>query len=370
MSPSAGARSIVSKERQDEALRKIRLVREAILPGSDAVVLRSPANVAWLTAGGRTHMAMTPDVGVATIVVRADEVEIITANNEMPRLADEEIGIPGARWNVLPWSDDLTSALPSGKSVAADVPHRQAEDVGPALARLRAPLGSREIEAYRLLGRDVARSFTAIAERIRPDMSEYAATGLLAAEFAARGIDAILLLAAGGERLAVHRHPLPTLSPLGPLAMLVACGRRGGLIASVTRFYATKPLAPEMRGTYRRLLEVETAFFDATRPGAEIGAVWRAGTAAYERNGFPADEWTRHHQGGPSGYAPREYLANGSERETVLAGQAFGWNPSANGLKLEDTIISGEGGIEILTVDPAWPSLQVDGRARPDILEV
>jgi antitoxin VapB len=47
-----------------------------------------------------------------------------------------------------------------------------------------------------------------------------------------RGIDPIVLLVAGGDRLPVHRHPLPTGGPLGELAMVGGLRRRQGFIVS------------------------------------------------------------------------------------------------------------------------------------------
>jgi hypothetical protein len=47
---------------------------------------------------------------------------------------------------------------------------------------------------------------------------------------------------------------------------------------------------------------------------------------------------------------------------------ALAWNPSLPGSKIEDTILRTAEGLEVLTVDPAWPTVEVDGRARPDLL--
>jgi hypothetical protein len=49
----------------------------------------------------------------------------------------------------------------------------------------------------------------------------------------------------------------------------------------------------------------------------------------------------------------------------VVAGQAFAWNPSVAGAKLEDTVIIDGDGIEIVTVDPDWPTIDVRGLPRP-----
>jgi hypothetical protein len=50
-----------------------------------------------------------------------------------------------------------------------------------------------------------------------------------------------------------------------------------------------------------------------------------------------ADEWRRHHQGGPTGYEPRDYLATAGSTAFVEERQAFAWNPSVPQLKCEDT---------------------------------
>jgi hypothetical protein len=58
------------------------------------------------------------------------------------------------------------------------------------------------------------------------------------------------------------------------------------------------------------------------------------------------------------------------ERFRVLGGEgsALAWNPSLPGTKLEDTVVVTPDGLETLTVDPDWPTVTVDGRARPDVL--
>ena len=122
--------------------------------------------------------------------------------------------------------------------------------------------------------------------------------------------------------------------------MLVVCGRRHGLICSVTRMRAWTPLRPAERATYDGLLAVEAVALDATRPGERIGDVVSAIAAAYPANGFAADEWHQHHQGGPTGYAPRDYLASPAADALVADPQAFAWNPSGGGFKVEDTVLA------------------------------
>jgi len=52
-----------------------------------------------------------------------------------------------------------------------------------------------------------------------------------------------------------------------------------------------------------------------------------------------ADEWKLHHQGGPAGYEPREFVATPITDNVISAGQVFAWNPSiTGGVKSEDTV--------------------------------
>jgi antitoxin VapB len=103
----------------------------------------------------------------------------------------------------------------------------------------------------------------------------------------------------------------------------------------------------------------------AARPGKSVSQVFAEARAAYSRNGYP-DEWQLHHQGGAVGYQPREYIATPECAETVLANQAFAWNPSVRGTKSEDTMLVREQGFELLTApSPAWPAVVIEEGGEP-----
>jgi antitoxin VapB len=349
-----------------EKRRRVLAILEA--EGLDALVLRRPGNVAWYSGGGRTHILATPEVGVADVVVTRGGTEVVTAVNEAARIEAEELGgLGGLR--VLPWASSRENALPRGERVGCDSALPGTRDVGAALEAARRSLTEPEVERYRALGRDAAEAMTRACLALGPRSTEYEAAAFLARELLERGADPVVLLVAGEQRLPLHRHPLPTEATVGRLAMLVACARRHGLIANLTRLVSLGGLGEPLREAYGRLLRVDAAFNTATAPGARAGAVFARGVAAYAANGFDSDEWRLHHQGGPTGYEPRDYLADAGSQPLVAEAQAFAWNPSAPSLKVEDTILAGLDGPEVLTVDPGWPTATVEGLARPLVLE-
>ncbi len=346
---------------------------EAVLDaeGLDALILRRPGNVAWLSGGGRTHILATPDVGVADVIVRRDGLEVVTAINEAPRMEAEELGGLGARMTVLPWADaDRLGALPQGPRVGSDSPAPGTRVVAAAVEEARRALLPVELDRYRALGRDAARAMTELCQAVRPEDTEFEAAARLAALVTSTGADPVVLLVAGEARLPVHRHPLPTGGALGRRAMFVVCARRHGLIANLTRFVAFGGLTSEEADVYARLLAVDAAYNAATRPGSTVGEAFRSGMGAYAAHGFGADEWTLHHQGGPTGYEGRDYLATSTSEAVVVEGQAFAWNPSVPRWKSEDTVVTRQDDVpEILTVDERWPTAAVTGLTRPLVLE-
>ena len=60
-------------------------------------------------------------------------------------------------------------------------------------------------------------------------------------------------------------------------------------------------------------------------------------------------------------------LTHEKSAQVIGVNNAIAWNPSAAGIKVEDTLITTPTGFEIITSDPSWPSVEMAGRARPDI---
>lgn len=320
--------------------------------GDRALVLSSHEALGWYLDGVRTHVSLA---GPPVLAIRVDEAgdTLFVADNEADRLIAEEL-LPEDAERVVRvawWIPPVVAATEAGEALTE-------ADVALELRAARAVLLPAETARYRALGRDTADAFSDVSGVLRSLSSERDAAALLADELVRQGIDPLVILVAGSDRLA-HRHPLPTTGPLGARAMLVVCGRRHGLIANATRWLG------EPGPDDDRILAVEAAFFAATTPGARLSDALMAGVAGYADAGFDALEWHRHHQGGPTGYAGRDPRATGAVPDLVHDGQAFAWNPTAPGAKVEDTVLVTAGGIEVLTAEPRWPTTEVAGLLRP-----
>lgn len=342
--------------------------------GVDTIVLHDPLNLSWFT-GARWHVPLTLNVACFDLVLtgfepgNVPEVRVVTNAIEAPRLRDIEFAGQDVEFDVVPWTDNRGSRLPSGPSVAVDLTDGFSVDVQADVAGLRRILNERQRTDLRNLSTDLARITGDIASALRPGILEQNVAGTLIAALLQEGIETVAIFVGSDERISAHRHPLPTKNAAHDRIMVACCGRRGGVVGAITRMVSFKPLRNEAN-QYVRLLEVERTFLDNSRPGAVLGEVFKKGADAYRANKFDPDEWLKHHQGGITGFNPRELIATPDTDLVLQAGMVLGWNPSGAGFKVEDTALVSATGVEILTAYNNWPSINIGGRDRPDVLEL
>jgi antitoxin VapB len=343
---------------------------------ADALLLQRVSSFAWATCGGASYINTASTTGVGSLLITPKGRYLITDNIEAPRFEKEEhLAAQGWEFRVTVWheSNPAVADLTRGLKLAADGPYPGAIDLSAEMARLRANLLPEEGERYRRLSQMCAEALNAAIRVVRPGMTEYAIAALLDREAFARGVQPIVNLIATDDRIYNFRHPLPTDKKMSKYAMLVLCGRKYGLVSSVTRLVHFGSLPDDLRRKMIGVAGIDAAFIAATRPGRMLSQVFQRATEAYAMAGFP-NEWHLHHQGGPAAYEPREWVATPASTEVVTTGQVYAWNPSITGAKSEDTILVGPSSNEVLTTMPDWPMLivEADGQniPRPAILEM
>jgi len=333
------------------------------------VLIRRNENVAWVTGGAVELRVLTPsETGVASLLVTAEGKRYyFTSENEAPRLKDEEFGALDFEPILFPWYADETAAAaaklaggPLGSDTA--VPGTIAVNLFPQ----RASLSESEIARYRWLGKGTATATVESLKQVQPGMSEYDLEALTAANLLKRGILPSVYLYAVDDRILKYKHAVARGARLQKYAMLNLCSRKWGLAISITRFVHFGSLPAELGARFKSAAQVNAALLDASKVGATSAELFKVAQMAYTEEGFPGEE-RFHHQGGPTGYGEREWVATPNGKETVVDNQAFAWNPSIRGGKAEDTVILRGGKIEWLTATPELPVInaELNGKVYP-----
>ncbi len=368
-------------------------IRQALLQtylrerGYDGMLLSRADNFAMATGGRRNYLWTYGDVGSNAIFVPAEGQALYVGDTiEKPRSMDEELfDLDCGSVDYLWFTDSPAGAIAKrfpGKNVVSD-DGSIGRNVHGDLAVIRALLHEAELEKYRILGRLAGEAMTATLDEIEEGVTENEIAATLAAEGMMRSCQVPVALVAADERIAKYRHPLPTQEPLMGTGLkaravrgyveVVGCFLREGLVVSLTRFKRVGDLPAGIEDAYERICAVDAAMQIATVPGLTLGNVFAECQQAYADYGFPADEWHNHHQGGSTGYDGRTCKGVPGETFPVLDsfwpaklrehfgmdipfGSAFAWNPSASGVKSEDTfLLLPNGTKELVSLTPSLP---------------
>lgn len=328
--------------------------------GIDAVLISAHENIAWITAGVvDIRVGMLRESGVASLLVtREGQAFYLTTNNEAPRLAEEEFaGLP-FQPVINPWyANDVRASvakIAGWGEVAGDMGQQGYKHL--PLQTLRWGLIENEIPRYRWLGKHAAQAAVDVLKQYRPGLCERELQALLAARLIEQGILPSVYLTAVDARVVKFRHAVPRAGVLERLGMLSFCARRWGLTVAMTRFVQFGALPPELEERFAVATQVNARLLHATREGTASDALFKVAEQSHSALGYPGEE-KLHHQGGATGYFEREWIARPGGAERVAAQQAFAWNPTVQGAKVEDTVLLRDGAIEVLTATPELPSV-------------
>jgi Xaa-Pro dipeptidase len=337
-----------------------RLVEWLRAQGLGGVLIRRHENIAWLTGGAVEVRVLSPgETGVASLLVTASGTRLyFTTENEAPRLHDEEFAALDFEPVLFPWYADATvdsAARYADGPLGSDTP---VVGLAPAnLYPLRASLGDAEIARCRWLGAQAAAAAVESLRQVQPGQTEFDLEAVTVSALLRRGIQPSVALYAVDGRIFKYKHAATRGARLEKYGMLNFCARKWGLAVSITRFVHFGAPPPELSARFRAAAQVNAALLHSTRAGATSAELFRVAQAAYAAEGFPGEEQL-HHQGGPTGYWEREWVATPKGTEVVLNHQAFAWNPSIRGGKVEDTVILRDGNIENLTATPDLPVIE------------
>ena len=346
-----------------------RVVGVAEAARAAGVLIAAHHNIAWLTSGRHNRVDASREIGTARLLVTADGRRFVLGNAiEMPRLRDEVLAGLDYEPIEYAWTDDQDAGLAvraarhvlgDGAAIAADWPLPDTIPIEGALSRARHLLTGGEIDRYRALGRDAGNALGSLCQTLEPGDDERDIARRIVDAAAGIRARAIVALVGADERLRRYRHPVPSATRWRHVVMLALCAERDGLVVSLSRVVAAG--APDdLSARTHATAKVFGRLLATTRPGVTAPALYAAAADAYAAAGFPGEE-LKHHQGGAIGYRARDWVAHPKSPEVVQARQAFAWNPTVTGTKVEDTALVIGDSIEIITATPGWPTIELEG---------
>jgi Xaa-Pro aminopeptidase len=343
--------------------------------------------VAWASGGLGPPVDRSAGVDLVWAVFTPAGAFLITTEVEADRIRAEYqpqrhgftdlVAVPWYQPEAFARAAAELAGLPADR-LAADGHPAFGLDVSADLTALRLALSGPEQADLRLLGADTAAALEAALMAWQPGDSDLEVQARVAAGLESRGADAPVLIVGGDDRLRRYRHPMAAGLPMIGIVMAVAVARRAGLHAAATRFATAGAVPAGLRALRERVLRIESDVLTASRPGNSYGHALAALARGYAREGAEGG-WSGHYQGGPIGYAQREFeIAPGQQDSpwhaaVIETGHAVAWNPSLpGGAKAEDTYLVHAGGLERVTTGTAWPCEAGDGPLppRPAVLEV
>ena len=325
------------------------------------IVVEKQMNFSWLT-GGRGFIGTASELACAPLVITKDKAVMLADNIEAARLNEEETDwlFVDYLWHEESRKAEILAKLTNGS-------YKTDSELASRFYSKRVILDNNEIANYRTAGKICGEILENAMKNLKPGQSELELAGVLSAGMWSRQIEPIVLLIAFDERIFKYRHPLPTANKLKKYAMGVICGRYKGLIVSATRLVHFGLVPDETKKRVRAAAIADAAAINTTRPGNTLGFIFQEICNVYKNEGYPGEEHL-HHQGGLTGYAPRENRAMPNTAETVKEYQAYAWNPSVTGAKSEDTILVLPEGNEIISHTGTWEYIDCNGLLRPNVL--
>lgn len=360
-------------EEKEQKLRTL-LTQEQL----DGVCLFKFTNFSWFTAGGTNRVVTGSEMGCAVLLMTKDQKYIIAPSNEMDRLLNEQVYDQDYMPIIYPWYETPMKSIQhliDFDKLGCDIAHPHMRNVASKIDPLRYSLTDNEILKARELANICSDAVSSTCSELQTLITEFEIAAQLSRKLWSHGVRPAVLLVGTDERVYTCRHPVPTSKKLKNYAMLSIVGEREGLHISLSRSVHIGKCSEELQVKYDKVVQVDNAMIAHTIVGQSSEHPFQLGQQAFESVGY-SNEWQNHHQGGPTGYSPREYRAGEGRVDHIYDHQLYAWNPTLQGTKSEDTILTIKDQTpQILTSIPSWwPSTQYEQEGkvmvRPSILQL
>lgn len=328
--------------------------------GYDGIILGRRDNYAWVSGGAKNHVLSSTENGVAYYIISQEGVKLAADSSDLLRMSKEQDPLR-AEAVLVPWYELMEEhiyQMRQGKRYVSDTGIAGTENVQDELTKLRMRLSEEERERYREIGLLCAQIVEDVCRKAAPGDTEEEIACRLKCKCLQSGISPDCVLVGADERILKYRHPMPADKKVKKSLMVVLGGEKYGLNISITRMVYFLGVPEDIRCRYKKNQYIFACMQTMMKDGKTYGEYFAEVQRLYREAGYE-DEWKMHHQGGPTGYGCREYIALPGMNRKIRAGQAYAWNPTIQGTKCEETTYLSEYGIETFTRTKDWPCTTV-----------
>ncbi len=332
----------------------------------DALLLRRPANIAWLTCGGDVQRTGCCDPIVA-VLLTPDARVVLTSNVDSSLLFDGPLSGLGFQLKERPWQQPrelLWQDVCRGRKVGVDLPLPGAVTVDTDLAEFRCRLCEAEFAHLRELGRDLAHAVEATCRNCEEGAAECEIAGQLLHRLARHLMTPVRVQVLSDGRGERYRHWGYGDAPVRRYATISVLARRHGLHLGVARTFSFgTPPERLLDALHHTGMLLGTALY-FSQAGWTADEVWSRVQRIYEKYGA-ADEWRLADQGEVVGYEACEQSLGPESSFHLSEGMPIFWYPSVGPAMAGDSILIQPQGQALLTTGRQWPLLTVSIKGTP-----
>jgi len=333
--------------RIDNVNDKVDKIRKILSESNfDAIEITSQANFSYIS-GGRGFIGLASTVACGSLLITQEKVVLISENIEIDRLYNEQLDAhPQVEKQSFPWDKPQKRALIM-EELTKNLRLASENDLAAELFSIRTVMTPYDIDQMKQLSLESASILENICKTLTPGMTEYELAGQISKALWEQNIEPITILIGFDERALSYRHPVMNGAKLKNYALIGICARRNGLITSISRDVLIEA-DKAMMEKHTKCAYVNAAFLDNLEIGSTLGQVYQKAVAVYAKEGYPGEE-KFHHQGGLTGFIPRELKAMSESMHRIRENELYAFNPTLQGAKVEDTVLVTKEGIVNLT---------------------
>jgi|GEM_PF-766167 len=372
----------IDEKKHNEISGKINKIRKIIFKEDiSGILITRQYNICWLTAGANNHVLYDNQDGLIGILVTSESATVIAENGDHDRVRNEEFFHYPFEYRKINWYSNNVgmdaSKMIKGGRLGVDAYMGGLDNqvnIDGHLMQFRSVLVDNEIERLRTYGKEASAIITKVAKETKPGIKEREIAAMLSEEFVANGFNVAVILIGGDERSLKYRHQVVTDKKVSRHYCFCGVGKKGGLTFPITRIVTFGKPKKELEENQKKIETVYVYLNSLVKIGTNLKSIFEKLPEIYSSAGLDRDEWKNHTQGGTMGYHPREQTVSEFVDYTLCENNVIGWNPSLPGLMAEDVYLLKKDGLEFITYDDNWPSMQIHANGltqiRPSILNL